>query len=360
MTELTQTRFEFDSPEIADGVNTLHSEIQELDLIAQRVEFEKGKRFAAIRDILRHNKRGGFEAWLGFEGIASKTAYNYIKVFDVFGNSVTVTELLPAKVLYLLASPSTPESARLEAIERAGIGEKITYTKAVEIVREYKEPTLPETFGRVEITPAIEKFQEVFSDSFSPEKMSWPPAPVPIEFRQPQPMALLTSSKNDSWRTPSRYIEAARLVMGSIDLDPASSEIANETIKATSIFTKDNNGLDKNWFGNVWLNPPYGKTNNLSNQGLFAHKLVTEYNAGRVAQGILLVNLYVGYGWVAPLRELPKCEVDHRISFIDPETDEEGDEAKASSVFIYVGSNPSKFFSVFKQFGACGQLSYNW
>src|SRR5260221_7395603 len=84
--------------------------------------------------------------------------------------------------------------------------------------------------------------------------------------------------KSNEWFTPSRYIEAARLVMGSIDLDPASCSEANQTVKAKRYYSIDDNGLEQPWYGNIWLNPPYGRSANYvdSNIGLFTKKLLDE------------------------------------------------------------------------------------
>jgi len=60
----------------------------------------------------------------------------------------------------------------------------------------------------------------------------------------------------NEWYTPKKHIEAARIVMGSIDLDPASSAKANETVQATVYYTKKNSGLDKPWSGKLFMNPP--------------------------------------------------------------------------------------------------------
>jgi phage N-6-adenine-methyltransferase len=325
----------------------------EIKLLMRRTAqdiIEIGLKLIEVKAKLGH---GNFENWLKTEfDWTQMTASRFMNVAEHFKTNNLLDLKIGPSALYLLASPSTPEFAREEALNRAEIGETITYTTAREIVDWHK--------GQAEqTTPTIQSFDTWANDPNPPYEIEEDlPNPTPTTPFQPQSMTLLTSSQNDSWRTPTKYIETARLVLGGIDLDPASSAIANQTVKAKYILTKEDNGLNHPWFGTVWINPPYGKTNNLSNRGLFAHKLVTEYIAGHVTAGIILVNLYTGYGWFAPLRELHRCEADHRISFINPSTDEEGDEAKASSVFIYVGPNPELFYKEFSQFGVCGQLKY--
>lgn len=325
------------------------TEIKTLMKRAAQDIIEIGQKLIEVKERLGH---GFFRKWVDaeFEGSYELT----VKMMQVGGKlkSVTVTDLgIGAKALYLLCAPSTPGLALVEAIERDQSGETISYSTAQNIVDYHKE---------TDSGSSIHSFNDWIDDPNPPYEIEEDlpdPAPVPAPYR-PQSMTLLTSSLNDSWRTPSKYIEAARLVLGGIDLDPASSGIANETVKATKYYTKAEDGLDNDWKGTVWINPPYGKTNNQSNQGLFAHKLVNEYIEGNITAGIILINLYAGYGWFAPLRELHRCELDHRISFINPSTDEEGDEAKASSVFIYLGPKPELFYKEFSQFGVCGQLKY--
>jgi predicted transcriptional regulator len=43
---------------------------------------------------------------------------------------------------------------------------------------------------------------------------------------------LLSQSDQNDWRTPRKFLDAAREVMGAIDLDPASSAEANGTVGA--------------------------------------------------------------------------------------------------------------------------------
>lgn len=62
-----------------------------------------------------------------------------------------------------------------------------------------------------------------------------------------------------SWYTPAVFADAAREVFGgTITLDPASCEEANELIGAESFYTEGMNGLILPWRGSVFVNPPGG------------------------------------------------------------------------------------------------------
>lgn len=67
-------------------------------------------------------------------------------------------------------------------------------------------------------------------------------------------------SKNNKtevdWWTPPEVFEKLGL---EFDLDPASPEGGVPWLPTKYYYTKEHNGLEKNWFGNVWLNPPYGR-----------------------------------------------------------------------------------------------------
>ena len=102
--------------------------------------------------------------------------------------------------------------------------------------------------------------------------------------------------------------------MGTIDLDPASSEITNETIQAEKIYTAKDNGLSLPWFGNVWLNPPYSS----DLIGQFAEKVkAKEYN-----QVIVLVNNATETAWFADIVSVASAIVfpTSRVKFYKPDS----------------------------------------
>ena len=166
-----------------------------------------------------------------------------------------------------------------------------------------------------------------------------------------QVQVTMFSSETNEYYTPPQYVEAARQVMGGIDLDPANHEKAQEWIQAGSFYTVADDGLNKPWFGRVWLNPPYGMDGGDSNQDTWAQHLVAEYEAGNVTEAILLVKAALGYNWFERLWwDWPVCFGRERLSFIRSNGSDEG-RSKQGTAFLYLGSNVDRFRSVFGQFG---------
>ncbi len=66
------------------------------------------------------------------------------------------------------------------------------------------------------------------------------------------------SSISNEHYTPKDIVRLSRKTLGYIDLDPASSYKANQTIQAFQYYDKESNGFTKNWFGRIFLNPPGG------------------------------------------------------------------------------------------------------
>lgn len=158
---------------------------------------------------------------------------------------------------------------------------------------------------------------------------------------------------NNEWYTPAKYIEAARSVMGGIDLDPASCELANRTVKATKYYTQDQNGLMQPWYGRVWCNPPYGRTSlngaSMSHQRAFAEKILCEYLVGNIEQAILLTLGNPNSTWFQPFLDYVVCFYRGTLHFTRPN----GDKGTFGFplAFIYLGSNDATFVEVFSRFG---------
>ena len=57
--------------------------------------------------------------------------------------------------------------------------------------------------------------------------------------------------------TPNYIMKSVREVLDNIDLDPASCELAQNIVKAKEYYTEQSDGLNHEWYGNVYLNPPY-------------------------------------------------------------------------------------------------------
>lgn len=155
------------------------------------------------------------------------------------------------------------------------------------------------------------------------------------------------NSGNNEWYTPAKYVELARKVLGVIDVDPASCDYANKTIKAKTYYTIDNNGLDKQWNGKVWMNPPYSA--DLVQK--FTDKMVSEFESGNTNEAIVLVNNATETQWFnnmiqdASAVAFPKGRIRYESTSREMNTPIQG------QAFIYFGDNKNKFCDVFKEIG---------
>ncbi len=166
-------------------------------------------------------------------------------------------------------------------------------------------------------------------------------------------MNALHSKATPEWYTPVEYVEAARRVMGGIDLDPASCALANLTVKADRFFTKDDDGLAQSWgAGRVFLNPPGGLVRE------FWRKLMAETGSG----GAVHEAIWIGYS-LQQLQTLQTadtfgplemanafCVPRRRIAFIDA-TGTPSKSPTHANYIAYFGPRTIEFQLAFRSFG---------
>lgn len=166
-----------------------------------------------------------------------------------------------------------------------------------------------------------------------------------LEFEQTAHVGQNTG--DTEWYTPAEYVEAARLVLGVIELDPASNDIANKVIKAEQIFTPEDDGLKQRWDGRVWMNPPYAQP--LVTQ--FCEKLAESVKAGTVQAAVVLVNNATETQWFRAIADVASaiCFPTGRVQFWHP-TKPSATPLQGQAV-LYMGADIVGFCAAFSSFG---------
>lgn len=147
----------------------------------------------------------------------------------------------------------------------------------------------------------------------------------------------------NEWYTPPDVLSDVRSLLGEIELDPASSEVAQAYVKASRYFTKEDDALAREWRGVVFLNPPYAQP--AIEQ--FATKLVAEVEAGRVTEAVMLTHNYTDTRWfhIAESVASAICFTRGRIKFVSP--DGELAAPTQGQAFFYYGHRQEAFREAF-------------
>jgi len=169
----------------------------------------------------------------------------------------------------------------------------------------------------------------------------------PTAIRQQYRALVLLHTGDEESYTPVKYIESARRVMGEINLDPASNEMAQRTVNAGQYFSSDDDGLTKMWCGKVWMNPPY--TARVIN--LFIEKIILHYLVGDISEAIVLTNNNTDTSWfhIAAKESTAICFTEGRINF-DKSDGSQSSPTNGQS-FFYFGDNKNLFTSEFSNHG---------
>jgi phage N-6-adenine-methyltransferase len=159
------------------------------------------------------------------------------------------------------------------------------------------------------------------------------------------PSGVHFSSESPEWYTPAHILERTAAALGGIDLDPCADP--ERHVPSLDHFTKEDDGLSREWRGRVYMNPPYG-----SEIGAWVRKLLAEYRKGHVTAAVALVPARTDTTWFYLLREQPRCFVRGRLTFSEHEN-----AAPFPSAAFYLGPDPRGFVRAFGSLGDVYELT---
>lgn len=235
------------------------------------------------------------------------------------------------------------------------VGEKLSQAGAAELLnvspRAVARAAAVERSGVPELGAALDAGE--VSLSAAAEVASLPPEQQREALAAAKRPHVTHNTGNNEWFTPPEYVAAVREVMGAIDLDPASCDMANATVGAATFFTSTDDGLIHPWHGRVYLNPPYA-TDLI---GKFTAKLVEHVEDQTVPEAVVLVNNATETTWFQDMagRADAICFPRGRVKFTRPGDGQKGAPLQGQAV-VYFGSEIERFCEVFAPFGVVAKL----
>ena len=158
---------------------------------------------------------------------------------------------------------------------------------------------------------------------------------------------------SDAWFTPSFYVDLVRHALGgSIDFDPFSSDVAQETVAAKKYYTIDDDALVTPWpkVGTVFMNPPYSR----GLCGKAVQAFIAAFDQGKFRRGIVLVNNATDTTWWAGLTSHPGCValcLTHgRVAFENADGKAVSGNTRGQAFILFQGGTPQDTRNAKKQF----------
>lgn len=322
-----------------------------------RTFVEVGEALLSIRDrrLYRANYRTFEDYCRDRWSMARRTAYQLMDAAGVVENVRNCAQALPANEAQVRPlAMLQPDEQRLvwQVVQDTAPAGKVTAAHVKSVVSVLKEVTTTGAIDNGEglsipVRRATTEHMKAAVTEETAERLRRQEAYVAEKLKNKS--SIIFSSDSVEWYTPSKYVEAARVVMGGIDLDPASCEEAQRVVQAAAYFTAGDDGLSQDWHGRVWLNPPYGTDGGGSVAGVWVARLVDAYRSGQVTAAVLLVNAVTDRKWFQPLWDFPVCFTDHRIKFNTPNGTP--DSPIAGSAIVYFGEDVTGFVRAFSPFG---------
>lgn len=185
---------------------------------------------------------------------------------------------------------------------------------------------------------------DLFAPRSEKELQAWDSAKILGNHQQ-----INQDSGNFEWYTPPYITNAVAELLGGIELDPASNELANKFVGAQRYFTKEQNSLELDWKAEtLWLNHPFSKgekackkyksearkdeyccgkdackkrgyhiDHDVPGNKDWIEKLIGEFEKGHFKRGCNITFANTSEGWFKPLYDFHQIFLYDRVNFID-------------------------------------------
>ena len=164
---------------------------------------------------------------------------------------------------------------------------------------------------------------------------------------------------SQDWGTPKFYVDAAREVLGRIDLDPCSSR--HSIVDAEVEYMPPTDGLAESWdYATIYVNPPYGMNGRYGGRiaDWLARCAAAHEDHGAEVVALVPVATNTSH-WKTSVfgRAAAACFLyDTRLKFL-VDGRQGGKGAPMSCATVYWGRSAGRFLDVFMGYGAAVDLS---